>query len=481
MEIFLWHKKFISIFPIYIFLYLLSIIYCYIKIPVKFYPSKIFNETEPSTILSNIIFNKLYASIEVGTPKQQIQLPIEFESNDFYISQYDEIYNDTYFKKFKLKSYRENSSKSFKYVDKSEEIYYGTNFFLASIAKDTFYFGEEKSDIEFYLATRLTNSLTGEIGMQIQPLDDLNTAFSTEEKTFFKKIKKSGLINNYIWSIIFDDSNEHDGYLYIGDYLHNINEFVSKQNFNYNFDSLSSTNAITSQQLVKTQFEMNKLNIMIGEHDLVKDLEIGKNILKVKLEYNLGGIIGSEILRSYLETNVFTKENNCYKDILQYRNKYYFYYCNKESNQRIKNIIPKIIFINQDFNYNFTIDAEDIFIEKNGYIFCLIIFDDFKRYQWTLGKPFLKKYHFMIEQDAKKIYFYSKKDEIVIPGMKKNFLYFVVILLSAIFLVLGIILGRKIYRINSVKPINVLDDDFDYFTPQKTETKMIEMSNHLFK
>ena len=37
------------------------------------------------------------------------------------------------------------------------------NFFLASIAKDTFYFGEEKSDIEFYLATRLTNSLTGEI------------------------------------------------------------------------------------------------------------------------------------------------------------------------------------------------------------------------------------------------------------------------------------------------------------------------------
>ena len=104
-------------------------------------------------------------------------------------------------------------------------------------------------------------------------------------------------------------------------------------------------------------------------------------------------------------------------------------------------------------------------------------------YNWKLGKPFLNKYTFMIDEESKKILFYSVEDNVNTRGIKKDNLIWLVILLVIIFSFLGFILARKIYRTHIRKLKNVLDDDFEYNTPEKKykNKNNIEMSRKLYE
>jgi hypothetical protein len=467
---------------LYLF-FLLSITQCYVKIPLKYYPEKIHNETSPSNTMDNLVYQKLYSTLEIGSPKQLIQIPVTFETSDFYISKNEDIVNDYQLQSLKIKLYNDKTSNSLKVLeDQGDNIYYGVNFFLATKVKDIFYFGDKNVEMEFYLGEHLNEIMPGELGLQLHPVTDLNTAFDSDEKSFLKKIKNNGLTNNYIWSIIFNNNNDNDGYLYIGDYLHNID------NKKYNEASLLSINAYIYQNEVKPEFVMNKLIIYKNNNinDIVKEIKLRRNYLRVNLDYHLGGIIGSEILRPYLEEYIFTEENNCYKGTFKNRGTYRFYYCNNNANKirKIKNDFPTIQFTQQDLNYNFTIKADDLFIEKDEYVFCLMIFDDYKKYEWKLGKPFIKKYAFMLDQDGKTLYFYSVIDEVIIQGVKSTGLIFMIFVLLIVFSFLGFILGRKIYRSKYKKHANVLEDSFEYnssddFKYEKGKGSEIEMRNKL--
>ena len=53
-------------------------------------------------------------------------------------------------------------------------------------------------------------------------------------------------------------------------------------------------------------------------NNIIKEINLSKMYLSVKLDYNLGGIKASEIIRPYLEENVFTEENKCHKEFFDY-------------------------------------------------------------------------------------------------------------------------------------------------------------------
>ena len=468
------------------FLLIPSIIYCYVKIPVKYYPYQIFNETNPSNTIHNILIQKLYATIELGSPKQTIQIPIEFETNDFYISKYETLVHDDKYNLFKLEHFNEESSTSIEYLDE-QEIYYGVNFFLATKSKDFFYFGNKKVNFEFYLASHLTETLPGELGLQLNPISDLNTAFDTSEKSFIKIIKNNGLTTNYVCSVIFKNkkidnfnNKESDGYLYIGEYLHNID------NDKYDYKRMTSINANIYQNAVIADFKMHKLIIYKNNNpkNIIKEINLDRNYLHVKLDYNFCGIRGSEIIRPYLEENLFTKQNNCYRDTFHYKSKFYFYYCDNNPSiiKKIKSNFPTIRFTHQDFNYDFTIKGDELFVEKDGYVYCLMVFDSFKKYDWDLGRPFLNKYEFMVDYEGKKILFYSVEDKVKQTGIKKGISILINLILIIIFAFLGFILARKIYRTHIKKHANVIEDEFEYKTPQDKFEKgsKIEMERKLF-
>ena len=82
-----------------------------------------------------------------------------------------------------------------------------------------------------------------------------------------------------------------------------------------------------------------------------------------------------------------------------------------------------IIFEHKEFNFNFSITFDDIYIQKDKFIFIRIIFEDFHGASWVLGSPFMSKYLFTFNSDSKEIGFYSKNinDKIEIVDKKSNF------------------------------------------------------------
>ena len=477
-------------FFIYFQILNLALVTCYIKIPLKFHPCQIFfNTSYPSNAFSSMVMQQLYAKLEIGTPKQTILVPLELESNEFYISKYNSHLSNEKYKAFNLKNFQEESSLSFRYSNYDEEIiYYGTNFLRASISKDLFFFGDKKAELEFYLADTLNEETPGELGLQIKPLNELDTAFDSEDKFFLKKLRNSGLIKNYIWTIIYNnnhddnDKNDVDAYLFIGDYLHNINSNELNLKYTFKQESLSSLNAYIYSKVVTPMFEMDKLIFYKDDPSnniIEENTNHNKDLLNVKLDFNLNGIQASEVIRPYLELNIFTEENKCHKGDFYYQNKFFFYYCDKDlsSINKIKKDFPTILFMYQDFNFNFTITIDDIIVEKDGYFYFLIFFGDYHKYVWRLGKPFLNKYNFMIDQDENKIFFYSEKEEVVLPGFQKKYLVVLLIILIIIFLLLGFLIGRKLYKTKIKKHMNILDDNFDY-TIQSSKSE-IEMSKKI--
>ena len=470
-----------------IFLQVITISYCFIKIPLKFYPCKIFNESNPANTFNNMVMQQFYAKLEIGTPKQTILVPLELEKNDFYISKYDSyIFNEKYIK-YNLKNFQETSSTSFYTMkDDQDNIYYGTNFLQALKVKDLFFFGDKKTELEFYLADTLNEIIPGELGLQLDPVSDLNSAFETREKSFLKKLKNNGMINNYVWTILYNnDANnkDADAYLYIGDYLHDIGDISSNlKNIKFNKDSLSSVNSYVYRMTVLPQFEMSKLVLFKGNdpNNIVNDIKLGKNYLRVKLDYNLCGVQASEIIRVFLESNVFTPENHCHKSIFKYSTDFTFYYCDKNPStiSQIKTNFPSLKFIHQDFNFNFTITVDDLIVEKDDYFYFLIFFSNYQKYDWRLGRPFVNKYNFMMDQDGKKVLFYSEKEEISLPGVQSKSLVVILIILIIVFLVLGFVFARRIYKSKFKKPMNILEDNFEYtIDPNNSE---IEMSKKLY-
>ena len=147
-----------------------------------------------------------------------------------------------------------------------------------------------------------------------------------------------------------------------------------------------------------------------------------------------------------------------------------FFYCNNVGNitdELKKRILPIKFFSHQYNNYTFEIVSEDILVQKGDYIFIKIIFPMFS-YSWILGRPFSLKYKFIFNPDIKQIGFYVKSDkDNTNKGNNKILKYFLyiilIIVLIGIFVVLGLILGKKLYGLKRKKRANEMEDDYEYF------------------
>ena len=395
---------------------------CQIKIPIKYFP--IYNDiySSPSRIMQNIIQQNIYANIEIGIPKRLIQLPLKFDSNDFYIVNYDMIQKDSD-KYAKIKVYNSSNSSSF---DFSDDIFYvGNDFELATFNKDIFYFNNEEYEMEFYYPLDYRYCDSGGIGMQFLSRSYIADTTMYKGRTFLEQLKKNNLIKGYHLTIFYnskENKNEEEGFILIGCLPHEINTdlgyykkgYFKQENlmwiritlsgFSMNIDNLLNMDSIYAYK------GKDKTKII---DDYTSDLN---NYKKVKLDYNCGGVGVPTKLKIYYHRifEEYISKGECFNDTTRsvYNNS--FYYCKKDQNtiSKIRNVFPSVSFESKDLMYNFTLDADDLFIEENGYIFCLLYFPQvlFDK-TWTLGKPFLKKYLFSINYDLKAMTFYNNINE----------------------------------------------------------------------
>ena len=445
----------------YIFSFIFfSGVYCYLIIPLKYLPIYNINNSSHSEIYNSIINTKIYAQIEMGIPKQSIEIPLDFNSNDFYIS-------DILFKSSNNKLYNSN----IKYYNSSisislfplEDIYLdGNNFYLGEYSKDIFYFNDTKYELEFYSPIKLKKIESGGIGLL------LNTLSYNSDRTFLKRIKEKGLIEDYYLSIIYNDDNVS---LIIGKLPHELNDITNINDFN--IDNLKYTNAEIQNGIIKNILHID--NIIINQNNKIYTLE---EIQKIELDYHLGGIelpiILLPIYDNFFGENIYKQK--CFKEELDIPKKISFFFCKNDN--IIKNNIyqdfPYIEFYNKELNTNFSLDLNDLIYIKNNYIYFLLFFDYSNKtnnHEIVMGKPFLKKYQFSFAPDKKLLFYYDKNqkkmkiDEIIINNDKNIFVIIIAVIIAFITIFILFFMFLKFYFSRyrkKTKKAYELEDEYIY-------------------
>ena len=402
---------------------LFSISYCQLKIPLKSFPYFKYTNFTPSGIMEYLIKQKLYASIDIGTPKKSVDLPLEFYSNDFYIGNNPKNdYNSTRFSEFNYYNFSESNTYS-RITDEDEFAYDGELFNMGMYVEDNIYFNNIAYKIRFYIAYIYFEVNSGGIGLQLLPRRKGADSTPNKERTFLEKLKKNGLIKNYCWSIFYntkENKKDDEGFLMLGSLPHELNTDLGYYKKDYfNEKDVGIINIPIEDSNIENIIEMEEISGYEGD-DISKKIEdFNKKIkfdLKVELDYHSGGVRIPKYLQPFYHKafEEYIDKKECFTETFDW-GLYSFYYCKKNKNiiSEIKKTFPGVIFKNTDLSYNFYLESDDLFIEEKDYIFCLIYFETKNNGNniWKLGKPFLKKYQFVINYDEKYMKFYTKLDE----------------------------------------------------------------------
>ena len=136
---------------------------------------------------------------------------------------------------------------------------------------------------------------------------------------------------------------------------------------------------------------------------------------------------------------------------------YTIYYCDKkQAVNYIEKYFPILKFCMKQYGFCLEFDYKDLFREANGILYFLVIFKskEKKIYRFTIGQMLLKKYLITFNYDTKMIGFYNKNIKIEKNEADKLKIYyeynakviFIIIISFIFFLIIGFLLGKKIYE-----------------------------------
>jgi hypothetical protein len=197
---------------------------------------------------------------------------------------------------------------------------------------------------------------------------------------------------------------------------------------------------------------------------------------KIRIKFDLGIIYGStdykKMIKEYFFDNL-VNNGKCWEEINGLET---IYYCDKNKAENIiKNEFPTLYFKMNQFDKIFELNYKDLFREKNGNLYFLIIFSETPQNYFEIGKIFLKKYTFTFNKVSKTIGYYLKtKDsnnsdpDNGLFFTKASFIIIVAFVLI-IFSVFGFFVGKYFYDKMRKRRMNELDDIYDY-KPQENDS-----------
>ena len=140
------------------------------------------------------------------------------------------------------------------------------------------------------------------------------------------------------------------------------------------------------------------------------------------------------------------------------------------------NTFPSLKLILQQYNMTFALNKEDLFFDKYGKAFFLIIFKKSSSQNniWELGESFFAKYQFTFDVDRKTVGFYNKnfKSENTSEQSKGSggmiALYIIIlVIIVAILVAVAYYFGKKFNESRKRRANELNDDDFEYSSGKK--------------
>ena len=436
-----------------------------------------YNITKINNIMRNIYINDIYLKLELGSPLQKINIRLSSNSDDFFVSKDIAVFEEQYSKKNGSFYFNPKESSTFTYRYEDQGHIYFSHPHLSEYVKDSFLFhstGINNENIllknfSFLLAYKVNGPNHGIIGFK----GGISEDFRRDD--IFTALRKNSLIKNDIWYLNYDNK--------FGNYPHDDN----------NIPKIGKNELLTINHFRKVYTTMgkswdgqwgltfDKIYMKNNSNGIFEEiLDYCKSCKNVILSPCLGVIIGPKKYKFLFEDmymNKYLDNKICFQPMIKLRRNfedktYYYYYCNASYIQQMKKDFNDIIFEHKEFNFNFSITFDDIYIQKDKFIFIRIIFEDFHGASWVLGSPFMSKYLFTFNSDSKEIGFYSKNinDKIEIVDKKSNFSFSIFIekiMIGAALIIVGIFLGRKLFGLRRKLRANELEEKFEYKPAEK--------------
>ena len=422
-----------------------------LKIPFK---RKIELELNETNLIENLYKNKIYTEIEIGNPSQKFKSYFKLQQFPTFIISIDN-------KDAKCDKFNQNKSNTFKFLDEisSYITYINLDFKHGRLSKDDLYLNNKEiyfENFKFFLAKDLIDEVktfSSEIGLKI------STSNYNVNKTvnFIYELIENKFIDYYIFYFKFNEKNDNEGELIIGDYYHNIENKFTEKNYIYN------KIPIIDNQLI-WGFNHNYLYI--------KNEKIIDELLFIYFQIEFNFIHSIEEYYNEIKEKFFDKfKNKCFEKnftVNYIKNKKIAYFvC--DNSVDIKNF-PELIIENIDMKYNFTFTYQDLFYNYNNKNYFLVVFQKpfkFEKKDWIFGKPFFKKYLTIFDGEKKVIGIYDKN----IGKTNFNWSWIIVIILGIILIVTCIYF--KYYQSITKRKLraNELEDEYDYVSHIPQEQK----------
>jgi large-conductance mechanosensitive channel len=269
---------------------------------------------------------------------------------------------------------------------------------------------------------------------------------------FIKTYHKHGNILNYKWTMKYETDDE--GTLVVGDSPVNYDPSFKNKNyieystigveknglpaFGITFDEITVNNTVLNTNLrVYFYHEYNAIIVTTYYIDKLKEEffkdYFNKSICKQKFEYGKYGCI----------------------------------YCYKNFTEEDMKSFPTIYFKSVDLNYIFELNYKDLFTEeKDGNLYFLMITEINGDNLIKFGKPFLKKYTFIVDNENNKISTFAIGEEKKKP-LSITILIIIISAISFVFILAIIFLVYKLLTKKGKKRANELDDEYEYMTKEE--------------
>ena len=425
-------------------------------------------------LLFEINKNQIFSTLQIGNPPKNIEFYLSMETtvyailSDFCPENSISLYNPYFSKNFKNFSEYIISIGRINNAAIAEDNFtlYNDLNLRKSIYIDNFVFllGNYSSDNRI----KDKNKFCGRIGLYKNFYPSYAYA-----KNFITFLKEEKIIDSYSWGLFFFDKeksyniNEKIQNKYEGFYIAGITE---KDYLNiFKTTDITSANAVDNNINFKVFFYDTSINIkeIICSENAFFQFIVDYNYIISDKEYY------QKIRQSFFQKYIDNKMCATKYSYKAYEGKTYMIVCDLNFKKYLKDF-PTLYFNSKELSFSFNLNYNDVFLEYDGKIYFLIIYKEINNPTWTLGKIFMKKYPLVFDQDKKTISFiFLEKFKKETVNIKKNTNYFKIFkeyfLYSLLFIgiIIGLLLGRRLWNKHRKLKANELEDNFEYVSHNK--------------
>ena len=455
-----------------------------IYIPFKIINQDITNNyLDPSILMKNWNNTQIYSELLIGRPPQKIG--VLFFSNIYELNLFENMcdISTSFYSKTQSSTY--NFIKNIKYTYNkvlncsiiNESIYLYTDESQTNqITFEGFniiYSDNKKEDYK--------DNIYDNMEYEYHPNTCLNIGFRAMQSISFgydlnfvnqiKHFKKNGVSIIKDYDFTFKYTSDNEGFLIIGEKPHQFDKN------NYHEEQFLSTGSKNNKFTSDWFLELDNIyysGIRIKDNSIYNSSFYSDS--SVRFDLNLGLIEGTKNYESNIKKDFFDyliDKQICF--VKEVDNDYRFYYCDKKSSiSYIEKYFPILYFCIKQYGLCFSFDYKDLFKEKDDKLYFLIYFNLKNNYstRFSIGQILIKKYVLTFNYDTKMVGFYNKNIKIQTKneqqknekngGTNNTKLVLIFIICFVIFILMGFLLGKKIYEKARKKKANELVDDYEY-------------------